>query len=158
MDRYFNTFERCEKLYAEALKWVGTPFADYSASPGKTGGVSCGYLAVALLKSCGHFPESTRIPRVSWKHNHGTRSSTIEQAFDQWTEDGLFVSVAPSESLEILVGDVLGIRIKNCVDHIAMQLSHNQIISIRIRGRVQIAHYSPERLTRIWRPINHAAK
>ena len=156
MTLYFNSIERLAHLEREASKWVGTPFADFSAVPGRQGGVSCGYLAVAILSGCDHFPASKEIPRVAWKHNHGTATSSIEAAFDEWMGDGLFGEVEPGEPVR--PGDVLGIQVKSCVDHVAMVLGGGQAISIRLRGRVQVGRYANAKILRIWRPLEHGSK
>lgn len=151
MSMYFNSPERILKLREEALKWVGTPFADYSAVPGRDGGVSCGYLVFAVLQASGCCPADLRAPKIGWKDNHGAVDSSILSALVGFLHEGYLLSLHRSDSLR--PGDVIGIRIKSCLDHLALYVGPGEFLSIRIRQRVQLGEYAGLKNYQAWRPL-----
>lgn len=154
MHGYFNNPTRLVQLVEEATKWPGTPFADFSAVPGKRGGASCGYMTMAVLEACGHIPSSLKLPRIPWRESLSSEISTVEPAFDALVEAGYFASIDDLD--DVHPGDVLGGQIQRCVDHIALALPGNQALSIRLRQKAQIAQLYGTTIKRIWRPIDHA--
>jgi hypothetical protein len=157
MEPYFSTPERIAQLLVEANKWIGTPFADFSAVPGRSGGASCGYMMLAVLEACGHFPVGITLPRVSWRENVGTKESTIERAFDHWARREQLFGMLSADS-ELMPGDVVGVRLKTALDHVVMVLPQGLSLSIRLRQKATVAHYQETVIARIWRPLDHAAK
>ena len=107
------TPERITILEAEAVRWIGTPFAANSQSLGL--GVSCHTLAGALFSAAG-FSELD-IPNVQINHARFSRHSIVIPWFNSRSD---FVAVEPFGDL--LPGDVLGFEIGKCVHHLGVLL------------------------------------
>lgn len=141
------TPERLEILEAEALTWVGTPFAGNSCS--KKFGVSCAKLCGALYESAGFSPID--VPEGPTSHARYNTESIITPFFDG---NQAFVSIDPQDRLP---GDVLGFRIGKCVHHMGILLSGGRFIHALDHVGVSISTDQDatwmSRLINVWRPI-----
>jgi hypothetical protein len=142
------TNEQIDKLREMASLWRGTPWVPNSEAIGK--GVSCHNLPRALYIACGaltdDFPKIIGDPTQS-RH---TTVSHMESVLDGRPE---FERVPLSP---ILPGDLLGIRIYRCVDHLGIALGAGLFVHVLMHKHVDtdmtgVAPWS-ERIQAVWRP------
>mgnify|MGYP001416719324 CR=1 FL=1 len=147
---YFNNAHRVAQLLYHAGLWMGTPWCANSASRGPRGGVSCHNLPRALYMETGALPDDFPEIRGDPNGTRHTRKSVIEPWLDARPE---FRRVPVSE---LAPGDLLGIRIYHCVDHLGVVLTRWQFIHVLMHKRTTMDPFgvSPwrERIGAAWRP------
>jgi len=151
---YFDTDERIARLIFEAESWKGTPWGANSETKGVA--VACHNLPRAIYIAVGAWPQS--FERVVGDPN-GTkhsRVSVMEPLLDACPH------VAPAKvGLEYArPGDLIGLRIFRCTDHLGVVLTPGPLfkfIHVMMHKRVAVDELRDPtwtmRMTRIWRPI-----
>lgn len=147
---FFRTPERITKLLFHAQSWRGTPWC--ANSEAKNAGVSCHNLPRALYIETGAF--KIDFPRVAGDPN-GTKhkkQSVMEPWLDARPELRRLSMTEPRRP-----GDLLGLRIFHCVDHLAVLLSDNVFIHVLMHKNtdfdlITVPPWS-QRLLAAWRPI-----
>lgn len=149
---YFNNAYRVAQLLYHAGLWMGTPWCANSASRGPRGGVSCHNLPRAIYMETGALPDDFPEIRGNPNDTRHTRKSVIEPFLDARPE---FRCVDLSETRP---GDLLGIRIYHCVDHLGLVLNERQFIHVLMHKRTCLDNWrvSPwsERILTVWRPMD----
>jgi hypothetical protein len=114
---YFSTSERIAQLISVANEWRETPWCANSHALGSRGGVSCHNLPREIFIACGALPEA--FPQVIGDPNgtRHTRQSVMEPFLDSRSE---FQRLAEGEAFA--PGDLLGLRIYHCIDHLGIYL------------------------------------
>lgn len=144
---WFNTHERLAALDAEARRWVGTPWAANADSIGL--GVSCHNLPRALYLGVGALdadfprmegsPDRTRHERVSVMAPWVDARPEFRNVFDRAWQPG----------------DLLGLRIYHCVDHLGVVLPGGRFLHVLSHRATMIdALIDPtwsQRVNRVWR-------
>lgn len=152
MNPFFNSDERRSALLAESLRWIGTPWFANSAACGKRGGVSCHNLPRAILMAVGALPND--FPMITGDPN-GTRHSN-QSVIEPWI-DGRREFVPVEDWQDIEVGDLIGIRIYRCLDHLAVCIEPGWMIHVLMhkhtaRDLIVDPTWS-SRILRVWRPV-----
>lgn len=150
MKPFFNNPERIAALAAEAERWRGTPWCANSDAPGPQGGVSCHNLPRAVYIATNALTES--FPKIVGYPNRHAKQSVIEPFLDSRPE---FIRVEPSE---IRPGDLLGLNIFRCVDHLGVLLNGSDFIHVLMHKLTTIDSLTHDptwssRLSAAWRPI-----
>ena len=151
MTEFFSTKERVDQLEMTARSWLKTPWMANSAAKGERGGVSCHNLPRQIYLACGavafNFPEIIGDPNVS-RH---TRVS-IMAAFINDRPD--FHSI---DKDKLQPGDLLGLRIGYCVDHLGVVLRDGHFIHVLMHKKTSIDNISvppwQQRILAAWRPV-----
>lgn len=140
------TPERLSVLEAEAVSWIGTPFAANSCSKGD--GVSCAKLCGALYTAAGF--EGIVVPDGQTAHARYNHASIITPFFDGHP---YFEAVDPALRM---AGDVLGFTIGKCVHHMGILLGGDRFIHSCDHVGVVISDTRDatwlSRLSNVWRP------
>lgn len=147
---FFCSTERIDALEAESRRWIGTPWCPNSDAIGTSGGVSCHNLPRAIYIAIGALPRA--FPKVigtpvGTKHS---RQSVMEPWLDQQPE---FTRV-PNHA-EIQPGDLVGLRIFACCDHLAIALRDTRIVHVLMRKHTAIDQIGSwtNRIMAVWRPM-----
>jgi len=140
-----------------AASWLGTPWCANSAVKGKRGGVSCHNLPRAILVEAGWLPES--FPVVEGDPNsarHG--GSVIERWLDGRSEFTRFPISELRSPGGLRPGDLLGLRIRRCVDHLGLYLGEGRFIHTLQHKHTAIDRITDptwgSRLLAVWRPVS----
>jgi cell wall-associated NlpC family hydrolase len=141
------------QLYREASRWLGTPWLPNSAEPGR--GVSCHNLPRTILINLGALPQD--FPPIVGVPQRGEKVSRMIAYVDgckEFSPVSLEVTrVNPEPQLQ--PGDLLGIRIYRCVDHLALYLGRNQFIHVLMHKHVSFDNINvppwKQRIERAWR-------
>lgn len=149
MKPYFNNDERVAKLLYHANLWIGTPWTANSEVRGF--GVSCHNLPRAIYIECGALKDT--FPKVIGDPN-GTKhskNSIIEPFLNDRPE---FARVA---IYELRPGDLVGLRIRRCIDHLGVVLSENWFIHVLFHKKTDcdqvIMPPWSQRALAAWRPV-----
>lgn len=150
----FNTPERIARLTAEAHAWLGTPWSANAASPGRRGGVSCHNLPRAILMASGalapDFPVLIGDPTGS-RH---TKVSVLEPWIDAWPS---FARVPHADLRLLQPGDLIGLRIAHCLDHLGLILTGENFIHVLAHKNTSLDPYQvppwSQRILAAWRPL-----
>ncbi len=149
---FFRTEERNTHLLFTAGTWRGTPWCANSAA--RLQGVSCHNLPRAIYLECGALRET--FPQILGDPNGSrhTKESAMEKYIDARPE---FQRV---ETLNALMpGDLLGLRIYNCCDHLGLYLGGNIFVHVLMHKKTDFDFiYTPpwqQRLVAAWRPIEN---
>ena len=155
---WFSDPDRVSALCRAAAGWLGTPWAANSAVRGLEGGVSCHHLPRALLVEVGALPSKFPAPRSDPNATRHGQVSVIEGWLDRCVE---FKSIAipktmPTiQSSELLPGDLLGLRIHRCVDHLGILLRPPLFLHVLRHQRTTVNPLTDptwaRRLLRCWR-------
>jgi cell wall-associated NlpC family hydrolase len=135
-----------------AETWLGTPWCANSAVKGPRGGVSCHNLPRAILVEAGWLPES--FPVVAGDPNSARNGgSVIERWLDERPE---FIRFGEPVLASLQPGDLLGIRIRRCVDHLGLHLGAARFIHVLQHKHTAIDRSTDPtwstRLLAVWRP------
>lgn len=135
-----------------AASWLGTPWCANSAVKGRRGGVSCHNLPRAILIEAGWLPES--FPVVEGDPNSARQGgSVIGRWLDARPE---FTSEVAFHLRDLKSGDLLGIRIRRCVDHLGLYLGEGRFIHTLQHKHTAIDRITDPtwgaRLLAVWRP------
>lgn len=147
---WFNTPARIAALDALAPLLVGTPWAANGDDPRL--GLSCHNHPRHLLMKLGALPAD--FPKISGSPDH-TRHSTISQIEPWLDERPEFAAVPRGE--RPLPGDLLGLRIYRCVDHLAIMLGMPEYHFTQVLSHLNVGIYSladptwHQRVLRVWR-------
>lgn len=112
-----------DAIVKEAMRWPGTPWCANSEACGIRGGVSCHNLPRAVLINSGHLPAT--FPKITGDPTHSRHStqSIIEPWMNSRPE---FRRLDPQLLFQtggaIQTGDVFGLRIFRCIDHLGLVL------------------------------------
>ncbi len=147
MNPFFNTPQRLQALQNAASFWKGTPWCPNSEEPRL--GVSCHNLPRALYVACGHlapgFPKIVGDPTQD-KHS---RVSRMELFLDGRREF--------SRVNDIQAGDLLGIRIYKCIDHLGVAIGAGLFVHVLMHKHTDydLCAVPPwqQRIEGIWRPM-----
>jgi hypothetical protein len=139
---FFSTPARLAALTTEAERWIGTPFINYGAVCGKTGGASCHCLAQAILAGAGFFVDE-QLPRVrvTWARHH-TGGLMIPWLRARGT---IFAEITPMKAESIWAGDLLVANLNElCENHSGVAVQRNGVpgLSVVHTLRGQGAHYT----------------
>lgn len=142
--------EQLERLVAEAVAWVGTPFRANSGERGPKGGVCCHMLVARLYAAAGI--DLGPVPNGPPGHARFSKESIMEP----WLEKcPLFVRRDGVALVE--AGDLTGYRIGHAIHHLAIALPQNQIVhALDGLGVVITPLRDPtwsDRLAAVWSPI-----
>jgi cell wall-associated NlpC family hydrolase len=134
------------QLYTEAKRWLGTPWLPNSAEPGR--GVSCHNLPRTILINLGALPQD--FPPIVGVPQRGETVSRMIAYVDGCKE---FKPVSLEEQLK--PGDLLGIRIYKCVDHLGLYLGCNKFIHVLMHKHVSFDYVNippwKQRIENAWR-------
>lgn len=148
MNQYFNTQDKIERLVLSAQKWMGTPWMANSSSIGR--GVSCHNLPRTLLIEAGALPIDT--PVIVGKPNRFAKVSDIATLLDSMKE---FKRVELDD--QFAPGDVIGIRIYRCIDHLGLMLDGGRFIHVLMHKKTDIDWVAvppwQQRIEMAWRPM-----
>lgn len=123
-------------LYEVASSWRGTPWCANSAVKGMRGGVSCHNLPRAILIEAGLL--SSAFPAVVGDPNR-TKHSRDSQ-ITSWLDDRPEFERSDVSTLQLQPGDLLGIRIYRCVDHLGLIVAPNMFVHVLAHKHVTIDH------------------
>lgn len=155
MKPYFqDNQERLARLLHAAGTWMGTPWCANSDAKGEHGGVACHNLPRAILVEVGALPSD--FPKVTGDPT-GTRhkkEGVIEPFMDGRQE---FQRLKAGESLQ--PGDVIGIRIYGCVDHMGIVLNEGMFLHVLMHKKTDadFTNVPPwqSRILAAWRPMEN---
>ena len=153
MKDFFNTPARLAALRAEAAKWIGTPWVPNSASPGV--GVSCHHLPRSIYVACGALPPGFPIVVGDPAEGRYAKISRMESFNDSRKE---FKRLALDDlQHDIQPGDLLGIRIYHCIDHLGVALEEGLFIHVLMHKHTDfdmrgVAPWS-QRIEAAWRIV-----
>lgn len=156
--RWFRTEERIAALRSAARSWIGTPFFPNGRVKGS--GVSCQFFAPALYEEIGFLPGPivAAIPEGPMNWSRANKESLIAKHIDLQLQ-AYFVSV---EERVPMVGDLLGIQIDECVQHLGVCLGERFVHVFQPRTprvmqqdgvREDRVDLYLHRVARLWRPI-----
>lgn len=150
MKPFFHNEQRILKLIYEAGTWVGTPWVANSHAKGH--GVSCHNLPMEIYKACGFLGET--FPRIVGDPTRSRHSAESEMVpfLDGRRE---FQRINLDEEKPI-AGDLLGIRIYSCVDHLAVCLGIEFVqVLMHKKTCLDLIAVPPwsQRIEAVWRPI-----
>lgn len=149
MKSYFNNDERIAKLVYHAEQWLGTPWCANSSARGERGGVSCHNLPRAILMECGALPKDFPVIKGDPTSSCHSNVSTIVAAMDS---QPAFSQIPLSD---LAPGDLVGIRIRRCVDHLGLVLPGRNFIHVLMHKTTMIDpwHVPPwaQRIEAAWR-------
>ena len=154
MKPFFNTPERIAALAASAEAWLGTPWCANSAARGPRGGVACHNLPRAIYLESGFLSES--FPALVGDPNPSrfSRVSAMETWLDARPE---FARLTGFELAQLQPGDLIGLSIGNCVNHLGVVLPGGDFIHVLMRKNTDLDQYATppwsQRLTAVWRPV-----
>lgn len=149
MRNYFRESKRVLETARAAQSWLGTPWTANSHAKGF--GVSCHNLPFEIYREVGFFgPDFPRIISDPTATRH-TKSSVMVPFVDMRTDKFMRVKSHPQP------GDLLGIRIYSCVDHLGLMLEGNQFIHTLMHKKTSLDDWRlppwSDRIDVIWRPI-----
>lgn len=150
MKPFFNTPERIQKLQFDALVWVGTPWCANSHAKGH--GVSCHNLPYEIYVATGFLDET--FPRIVGDPAHNKHSCESKMEAFLNTRPEFQRLNLDTETLQ--PGDLMGIRIFSCVDHLGVCLGANFIhVLMHKKTDVDPVNVPPwsQRTMAAWRPI-----
>jgi cell wall-associated NlpC family hydrolase len=156
MKPFFCVPIRQERLWEAAQSWEYTPFRVHNRAKGKRGGVDCGNLIQELLLESGFIQRRVPLPTPPIDYGQHNTASLICQFIESISEtDGLFAIVEDKPQ----PGDILGIRVGQCVHHIVMALPDNQFIQATKKHGVTIQPIEEisDRVVITYRPLDHDA-
>jgi cell wall-associated NlpC family hydrolase len=141
------------ELTAIAETWLGTPWCANSAVKGVRGGVACHNLPRAILVEAGWLPDS--FPLVEGDPNSArNQGSVMERWLDGRPE---FRRLQEACLNRLHPGDVFGIRIRRCIDHLGLSLGGGRFIHVLMHKGAAIDRITDPtwstRLLAVWRPI-----
>ena len=159
---WFSDLARVSALCRAASAWIGTPWAANSAVAGPDGGVSCHHLPRALLVEVGALPSTFPAPKSDPNATRHGQVSVIERWLDRCVE---FKSIPIPATLSddcptdlasgFLPGDLLGLRIYRCVDHLGIVLRPPLFLHVLQHQRTTVNPWTDptwsRRLLRCWR-------
>lgn len=149
MTPYFASEGRIAILRKDAAEWLLTPWMPNSYAKGA--GVSCHNLPHQLYLASGFFTDKT--PRIVGDPNGSkhTKVSVIEKHLDAQPNFLRLKLDVPR------VGDLVGIRIRGCIDHLGVVLDQEKFIHVLMHKKTCIDSWrvSPwmNRINAVWRPI-----
>lgn len=117
MKPFFQTTEKQAALWAEAQRWIGTPFFPRAASVGH--GVDCVNLQHEKLVAVGGIPRLALPAYTLDRAKHSTRSQLLQFLLTTPELAGRFVLVP--HTAPRLPGDLLGLKSGHTDHHLAMQ-------------------------------------
>ncbi len=150
MKAWFSSDTRVAALLTEAAKWIGTPFFRNSATPGRNGGVSCQMLANEIYRGVGFC--SLDVPDADMSHAMYRSESLIIPYMEKRTD------FAPlTLPTELMVGDLLGFKIKQAVHHLGILISPRDFVHVVMKhGCEYHSLFDPTygaKLKAVWRPV-----
>ena len=114
--------------------------------------MSCHNLPRAIYIATGVLDES--FPRITGFPNRHARESRMEQFLDSRPE---FQRLETS-NLKLAAGDLLGIRLCRCIDHLGVALSSTEFIHVLMHKRTTIDRLDDptwsSRVLAVWRPLH----
>lgn len=128
---WFDSRQRMEALRHVAARWIGTPWMANSAVCGAQGGVSCHRLPQALYTEVGALPLDYPTPYGNPNENRYGTTSTIQS----WLEGRAEFRRLPVSVGQVRSGDLLGIRIHRCLDHLAVALDPWHFVHVLLHQR-----------------------
>ena len=147
-----DTPERIAALDAAMRRWLGTPWAANSAACGVRGGVSCHNLPRALYIEVGFLTAEFPVMIGDPEGTRHSRQSVIGPWLDARPE---FLRLAPGAAIR--PGDLLGLRIFRCLDHLGVAGSGHQFVHVLQHKNTSLDPLiDPTWSTRIlavWRPV-----
>lgn len=151
---WFSEPARVSTLCRAAAAWIGTPWAANSAVRGREGGVSCHHLPRALLIEVGALSSQFPAPRSDPNATRHGGVSVIDRWLDRCPEfKSMAVSTVPPG--DFLAGDLLGLRIYRCVDHLGIMLRPPFFLHVLGHQRATVDQWTDptwcQRLLRCWR-------
>ncbi len=143
-------------LIEETQRWIGTPWCANSEVPGERGGVSCHNLPRAIYVATGVLDES--FPRIVGFPNRHARESVMERFLDSRPElRRLLLETSNAKPETIRPGDLLGLRLCRCIDHLGLALGSHEFIHVLMHKRTTIDRLDDptwsSRLLAVWRPV-----
>ncbi|MBN2069580.1 MAG: C40 family peptidase [Opitutales bacterium] len=156
MKPFFCLPSRQERLWEVAQSWEGTPFRVHNRARGPRGGVDCGNLIQELLLECGFIETRLKLPTPPIDYGQHNTASLICKFIERISGmDDLFSIIEDKPQ----PGDILGIRVGQCVHHIVMVLPDNQFIQATKKHGVTIQPLGEilDRVVITYRPLEHDA-
>ena len=155
-----------DSLHAIAARWLGTPWCANSAACGPRGGVACHNLPRAILMEIGALPHDFPVITGDPNATRHTKQSLMEPWLNARPEFHR-ISDFGSRVSDLRVGDLLGLRLYHCLDHLGLFLGSIQhpASSIQQRAFIHVLMHKhacidsltdptwSTRLLGIWRPI-----
>ena len=147
-----STPDRIAAVHTASLRWVGTPWAANSDACGPRGGESCHNLPRAIYIEAGFLTPS--FPRMKGDPER-TRHS-CESVMEPWL-DGRPEFLRLAQGAPIRPGDLLGIRIFHCIDHLGVVGADHHFAHVLQHKNVARDFISDptwsRRILGIWRPV-----
>lgn len=150
MKPFFRTEQRLAKLIYVAGLWQNTPWMPNSEI--RSVGVSCHNLPRSIYLDCGAIaPGFPKVIGDPTKSRHCKESQMV--AFLDTRPE--FVKLKSDE--KPAAGDLLGIRIYGCIDHLGVALSADSFIHVLMHKKTSVDFYNippwQQHVEAIWRPV-----
>ena len=116
-------------IVAEALSWVGTPYADVQGLKGPRGGVDCGYLLLKVGQAVGIFPEAYPRPVYSPQAHLHTDREHYREALE-----AVGCQEIPWDARQ--PGDIVLFRFGHVASHAAILVTATEIVHAHSRRGV----------------------
>ncbi len=149
MKPFFDNQFRLDELNSIAAMWMGTQWCPNSDVIGR--GVSCHNLPRAIYVACGAlapgFPKIVGDPT----QDRQAKTSRMEEFLDGRVEfqRAYLNAIRP--------GDLLGIRIYKCIDHLGVALPNGLFVHVLMHKHTSADTYGippwQQRIEAIWRPV-----
>ncbi len=153
---FFRTEERIAHLLYVAEMWRETPWCPNSDARGKRGGVSCHNLPRSIYIECGALPEQFPVVKGDPNATRHSKQSVMEPFLDARQEFQRLKLANPIGSL-LNAGDLVGIRIYQCCDHLGVYLGNGIFVHVLMHKHTDfdLIHVPPwqQRLVSVWRPM-----
>jgi cell wall-associated NlpC family hydrolase len=114
---WFNSEERCAKLFVAARSWRGTPWRENSAFPGPGGGVSCHNLAAEIYFDTGCL-DRFGVPRGSVRTLRSSPAKAMLDYLDAQLGER-FAKIEPGAE-DLQPGDLIVMREGEHVRHVGI--------------------------------------
>jgi cell wall-associated NlpC family hydrolase len=151
---FFRKEERITHLLFSADKWRGTPWMANSSARGQ--GVSCHNLPRSLYLECGALRETFPVVVGDPNGSRHSKKSEMEPFLDARPE---FVRLQTSDLRTLEAGDLLGLRIYHCCDHLGVYLGNGVFVHVLMHKKTDfdLAHSPPwqQRIVAAWRPLEN---
>jgi cell wall-associated NlpC family hydrolase len=151
---FFKTEERIAHLLYSAEQWRGTPWVANSAARGS--GVSCHNLPRSIFIECGALPESFPVVVGDPNGSRHTKESAMQKFIDARPE---FLRLQSSDLRLLEAGDLLGLRIYHCCDHLGVYLGNGVFVHVLMHKKTDfdLVHVPPwqQRIIAAWRPLEN---
>lgn len=151
MNTFFAHPDRIDALVKEAANWIGTPWRENSHIQGE--GVACHNLPREIYIACGALDDTFPVITASPTRSKHDKVGIMRPFLDSRPE---FLALPGIALKDIIPGDLLGLRIYSCVDHLGVALPGSRFLHVLMHsktcyGQVLTPPWS-QRILSVWRP------